>query len=382
MSGSHFGPTRRSFLLSQSYQQHVPQKLILQPWWEGGVAISSGQLNRIRIEGHERFHDEKAEVLRTGLEVSSPINVEDSGARPPGKNGYCTPIGKEWVAWFSSTVSQSRIKFLELLRADHIDYLVDEMARTYLKQPKLPQAPLALLGQPQVFSDNAAWHAHLETRGITTARHLTMATEGALVGSLVHHGIAAEWVIMRDEAGQFKMSGFLNALCWVHAERTINNLIACGDVNRQAQAEVRDQIGTFYHQLKAYQKAPDEITRQRLEARFDEIFTQKTACHMLNLALKRLYDKKTELLLVLQCPEIPLHNKLSENAIRDYVKRRKISATTRSDTGRQARDTFLSLKKTCPKLGISFWQYLQDRISQQNTSLPLPELIRAAAQSP
>ena len=67
--------------------------------------------------------------------------------------------------------------------------------------------------------------------------------------------------------------------------------------------------------------------------------------------------------LVLERPEIPLHNNLSENDIRDYVKKRKISATTRSAAGRAARDTFLSLKKTCQKLGLSFWHYLQDRLA-------------------
>ena len=69
---------------------------------------------------------------------------------------------------------------------------------------------------------------------------------------------------------------------------------------------------------------------------------------------------------MLRRPEIPLHNNLSENDLRDYVKKRKISATTRSDAGQQARDTMLSLKKTCQKLGLSFWRYLLDRVSQQN----------------
>ena len=382
VSGSHFGPTLRSFILSQSYQQHVPQKLILQQLREWGVAISSGQLNRILIEGHDRFHAEKAEVLQAGLEVSSHINVDDTGARHQGKNGYCTHIGNECFAWFSSTESKSRLNFLELLRAEHTDYVVDEIARDYMKQQKMPQAALALLGQDQVFSDKAAWQAHLETLGVTTARHLTIATEGALVGSLVHHGIAAELVILSDDAGQFKVAGFLNALCWVHAERTIHKLIAVTEITREAQEHVRDQIWTFYQDLKAYKLNPAEEDKHRLEQRFDEIFTQKTDYHTLNLALKRLHANKAELLLVLDRPDIPLHNNLSENDIRDYVKRRKISATTRSDQGRQARDTFLSLKKTCQKLGISFWQYLQDRISQQNTILPLPDLIRAAAQSP
>ena len=119
-----------------------------------------------------------------------------------------------------------------------------------------------------------------------------------------------------------------------------------------------------------------------LARRFDEIFTQITCFQTLNLALKRIYKNKKELLLVLTRPEIPLHNNLSENDIRDYVKKRKISATTRSDAGRKARDTMLSLKKTCQKLGISFWLYLYDRISLRNLIPPLPQLIRARAQSP
>ena len=382
VKGSHFGPTLRSYILSQHYEQHVPQKLLLKQLWQWGVVISSGQLNRLLIHGHESFHAEKAAVLRTGLEVSSHINVDDTGARHQGQNGYCTHIGNEWFAWFASTASKSRINFLELLRAGESDYVVDEVAREYMQQQKLPQEPLALLSTDGVYADQRAWEAYLQTLGITHDRHIRIATEGALVGSLVHHGIAAELVIVSDDAGQFKIAGFLNALCWVHAERTIHKLIAGGDQRRELQAQVREQIWHFYQDLKRYQQTPDEATKTALEQRFDEIFTQKTTWQTLNLALKRLHANKTELLLVLERPEIPLHNNLSENDIRDYVKRRKISATTRSEAGRQARDTFLSLKKTCQKLGIAFWDYLYDRISQQHHIPSLSTLIREAAQGP
>ena len=382
VADSHFGPQLRSYILSEYFQQHVPQGLILQQLREWGVEISAGQLNRLIIDGHERFHEEKAELLRVGLEVSGQIHVDDTGARHQGKNGYCTHIGNEFFAWFSSTDSKSRINFLDLLRAGQTEYVLDDVAREYMKQQRLPQAPLALLSQDRVYADETTWQAALQTLGITTPRHIKIATEGALVGSLVHHGLCADLVIISDDAGQFKIAGFLNALCWVHAERTIHKLIAGTDVNRAAQAAVREQIWAFYRDLKAYQRTPDEATKQALAQRFDEIFTQKTEFQMLNLALQRLYDNKTELLLVLERPDIALHNNLSENDIRDYVKKRKISATTRSDAGRQARDTFLSLKKTCQKLGISFWQYLQDRISHQYAIPPLPELIRAAAQGP
>jgi hypothetical protein len=84
---------------------------------------------------------------------------------------------------------------------------------------------------------------------------------------------------------------------------------------------------------------------------------------------------------VLEKPWLPLHNNLSERDIREYVKKRKISGSPRSDLGRRCRDTFASLKKTCRKHAISFWGYLKDRVSGKNAILPLPEIIRQAAQA-
>ena len=82
--------------------------------------------------------------------------------------------------------------------------------------------------------------------------------------------------------------------------------------------------------------------------------------------LIELKAKKDQLLRVLHRPQTSLHNNASERNIREYVKRRKISAGTRSEKGKNARDTFLSLKKTCQKLGISFWKYLLDRLQKLN----------------
>lgn len=223
----------------------------------------------------------------------------------------------------------------------------------------------------------------METLGaLCNERHRRIITEAALVASLISHGINPDLVIMSDDAGQFKIAGFLNALCWVHAERTINKIIAFTDPNRIALESVRSQIWDFYQDLKGYKLAPAEEKKLALEKQFDEIFTQSTGFQSLNLALQRIHENKVALLLVLSRPEIPLHNNLSENDIRVYVKKRKISATTRSDNGRDARDTFLSLMKTCQKLGISFWRYLLDRLSGENVIPQLPQLIRAAAQAP
>lgn len=123
------------------------------------MQISAGQLNRLITEGHESFHAEKAEILRVGLAVSSYLNVDDTAARHQGQNGYCTHIGTELFAWFSSTESKSRINFLELLRAGQTDSVRDAAARVYMHHQKLPSAQLRLFVEDRVVAEQAAWEA-------------------------------------------------------------------------------------------------------------------------------------------------------------------------------------------------------------------------------
>ena len=152
-------------------------------------------------------------------------------------------------------------------------------------------------------------------------------------------------------------------------------LIGFNDSQRQALEQVRTEVWQLYRDLKAYQVEPTPEVKQALEDRFDTLSTTHTCFTSLNLALKRMRHNKRELLLVLERPDLPLHNNLSEGDIREYVKRRKISGGTRSDAGRRGRDTFASLKKTCRKLGISFWSYLNDRLRRQKRIPALPRLI-------
>ena len=83
--------------------------------------------------------------------------------------------------------------------------------------------------------------------------------------------------------------------------------------------------------------------------------------------------------MVLERPEIPLHTNGSENDIRCYVTRRKISAGTRSEAGRDCCDAFLSLGKTCDKLGIAAWDHLGSRLKVLGAAIiePLDHYVRA-----
>jgi hypothetical protein len=100
-----------------------------------------------------------------------------------------------------------------------------------------------------------------------------------------------------------------------------------------------------------------------LRKQFDRIFVRRrTGFVTLDRLLKRLHANKAELLIVLDRPETPLRTNGSENDIRCYVTRRNVSARTRSDVGRDCRDAFLGLAKTCDKLGIAVWEYLGSRL--------------------
>jgi hypothetical protein len=136
----------------------------------------------------------------------------------------------------------------------------------------------------------------------------------------------------------------------------------------------------YYQELKQYQHQPSTESSSNLWERFDEVFGRCYLRHgLLNDVLNQIRNHKIELLQVLDCPEFPLHNNAAETDIREYVTRRKISGGTRSELGRRARDTFVGLKKTCRKLGISFWTYLTSRLNEDEQVISLSDLIRAKA---
>lgn len=375
LRGGHFGPELVSYVLYQHHHCHVTQPLLHEQLREWGIDISSGQIDALLQNDKTSFHEEKDALLATGLALSSYVTVDDTGARHQGNNGYVTHIGNPYFAWFQSSTSKSRINFLELLRAGQTGYRINADALAYMNKQGMSQVFLEALRNHALtdFAHKHAWHGHMDALGMNVHRYRRIATEGALLGSLKGLHIAENLAIISDDAGQFNV--LTHGLCWVHAERLIHKMLPLNDLHRIDIAHVRNQIWGLYADLKSYKAQPAEELKDGLKQRFEAIFSQKTSYTSLNRLLARLHQNKSELLLVLERPDIPLHTNNSECDIRDHVKKRKISGGTRSDTGRQCRDTFSSLKKTCRKLGISFWAYLIDRISCSDHIPPLPHII-------
>lgn len=375
LQGKHFGPKLRAFVVSQYYFQHVTQRELLKLVRSFGVDISSGQLSEILTKDKDAFHQEKNEILKVGLASSEQANTDDTGARHKGKNGFCTHIGNEFFAWFESTDSKSRINFLELLRQEHKDYLINDNAIAYCKKHNLPAYVIEILEQNfGLFQDQEAFLVALKKMNITQAAHTRIVTEAGLMGSILSHGFNVEFRLISDDAGQFNI--FQHALCWIHAERKFKALHPLNKKQEKQFESVLNQFWEIYNDLKAYKQNPKVAVGNSIRRKFNRLCTFKTDSLPLQKTLKKLQTNKAELLLVLRYPDLPLHNNLSERDIREYVRMRKTNGSTRSDDGRRCRDTFASLKKTCMKLGVNTWDFLVDRHKKVPQMIRLPELMK------
>jgi hypothetical protein len=378
LPGRHFGPKLIAYILQQYHHNHVTQPLLLEELRELGIDMSAGQLSQILTESHEAFHQEKAELLATGLTVSSYIGTDDTGARHQGHNGFCTFIGNELFSYFESTDSKSRLNFLQVLQGRDCRYVINDTAIAYWQQEGLSvELVHKLSAGPRQFADATAWQARLAELPITGERRVRLTTEGVLLGGLVDLGVSPYLIVLSDGAGQFML--FVHAACWVHAERPLARMVPYHEEHRAVIEDLRDQIWALYRDLKAYRQHPEAFQKSRLQAAFDALCAQRTGYPSINSVLKDMREHEADLLRVLERPEVPLHNNGAESDIREYVKKRKISGSTRSDAGRRCRDTFASLKKTCRKLGLCFWDYLLDRLRGTGKIPRLSDLIRQRA---
>ena len=213
---------------------------------------------------------------------------------------------------------------------------------------------------------------HLRALGVADLRvkpdPVRAASEAALWGAIEAEGLLGQAVIVSDDAGQFRVGD--HALCWVHAERLVHKLVPANDKQSNAVEIARRMIWWFYRRLKEYKLAPNAEQASLLRAQFDRIFKRRTGYATLDRLLKRLLGRKDELLRVLERPKIPLNTNASENDIRAFVTKRKISGGTVSEKGRQARDVMLGLAKTCMKLKIPFFDYLGARLGIPGPDIP------------
>lgn len=376
VQGSHFGPGVKQYISHQIAKNRTTQKKVCQDLNDKGLQISEGQIEYIVKAVAEILKTEKDDLLHVGLRNSKGVCTDDTGARHRGKNGYCTVIQDDFFTVFTSADSKSRINFFEIMRGDRTDYIINNDAVEYLdkrlKNKKIKKLISTYKGTH--FKDKEDLQSFFQEHQIKGKVTLRVLTESMLYAVLIDSGIPKNLIILSDGAPQFDV--FVHAMCWIHAERPLKKLVPKDEAERELIKEIRSHTWKLYSQLKKYKQNPTVDQKNLILLEFERIFGKKTSSKQLNKALKAIHSKMDDLLKVLEHPDIPLHNNGSERDIREYVIKRKISGGTRSDNGREARDTYASLVKSCMKNGISFWDYLEDRIYGHNKIPYLPDIIK------
>jgi Transposase IS66 family len=378
-----YGPNLHRLVLTLHFSGQVTCERIVALLNGMGVVISKRQVVRLLMAKLETFRTEDEAVLKAGL-GGAYVTVDDTGARHAGKNGYATQIGSDRFCVFRTGPTKSRLAFLSRLCGGAALYVINDAALDYMKERGLPQIAIDKFARhkDRIFQSPDDWRRHLQALGLSalkvTPDPVLIAGEGALWGAIRHQGLLQDTVIVSDDAGQFRVGA--HALCWVHAERLVHKLVPANDRQHNAIEIAKRMIWWFYRALKDYKRAPSPERANVLRARFDRIFNRaRTGYATLDSLLRRLYRNKDELLRVLERPEIPLNTNASENDIRAFVTKRKISGGTVSDKGRDTRDIMLGLAKTCRKLKVPFFEYIGARLGIPGPTIPpLANLIRQA----
>ncbi len=378
----HYGAALRAHVIQLAHSSRVPEELILEQLHSCKITISAGQLSKMLTEGHDNFHIEKEEILKTALE-SGQIQTDDVGTRHKAKNCYTNVICGEFFVYLSTTDSKSRINFLTILAQGRNEYRFNQDSLDYLAVHKGAEKLIQRLRMRYglVINTKDPEKAFFDELGYLNATEMRLMTEAGLFASLIEHGVPRDLHIHSDDAGQFEL--FKNSLCWIHEERHYRKLVPAHPEIAVEIEKVRDGIWQLYKDLKNYKEAPTELERTRISQSFEDLFNPKqpSKYQVINDRLALTYAKRERLLVVLERPTTPLHNNLSEIGGRGAKVKSKISGGTRSELGRRAWDTFGSLNLTCRRLGISFYDFLMDRLLGLNKIARLGDVIDERIQS-
>jgi hypothetical protein len=105
----------------------------------------------------------------------------------------------------------------------------------------------------------------------------------------------------------------------------------------------------YYRKLLQFRENPTQENAEKLSAEFDELVSTKTNYQALNERIEKTRENKSELLLTLKYPEIPLHNNDAELGARSQVRKRDVSLHTMTEEGTKASDTFMTIVQTAKK---------------------------------
>jgi len=376
-----FGPGIKALVISLYYGGNMTQGKLLEFLEALGISMSAGYLSNLLIKKHSGFEIEFNEVYVEGLASSSWQHLDQTSTRVKGVNHTTNVICNPLYTVYSTTLKKDRLSVLGVLQnKQELEFILTPLTYEILDSLHVPTKwsnKIKLLPQGKVFTlseFSSLLDTYLSKLGF---QHRTRVLEAAAIAFYHQQSLfPVVQTLVCDDAPQFKLLTNNLALCWVHEARHYKKLSPFVSCHQIALDKFLNEFWVYYRELLAYRNSPSLNRKIELKARFWELFGTETGYNTLDERKRLTAAKVSELLLVLEYPELPLHNNPAELAARTMVQRRNISYATQTSEGTKAWDIFMSLVATTRKLGISFFEYMRDRISKKYEILSLAAIIR------
>jgi hypothetical protein len=379
-----FGPGIKALTLVFYYGIGTSEPKILEFFENVGIHISAGEISNLLIKKQESFHAEKDAVYAAGLQSSPWQQTDDTLTRVDGQNQHCHVVCNPVYTNYHTRASKERLSVLDVLRNGRKRlFRLNEETIGYLRGISWSKTAWRKI---QSWKSEQDWEevAFLERLGeglprLSDQQRKTMIDAAAVAAYHAQRDYPVVQVLVCDDAPQFNWLGQEMMLCWVHEGRHYKKLMPVIGLHRELLDDFLKQFWEYYHQLLNYCQQPTVEERLRLETEFDYLFSSHSGYDALDQRISKTKAKIDSLLLVLQYPELPLHNNASELGVRQRVRKRDVSFGPRTEDGKRAWDTFATLAETAKKLGVSFYRYLHDRISTDNQIPLMADLVKKRA---
>lgn len=386
--GGHYGPGIRSLLNVLHHMSDVTEASAYNLMKSLGVEISVGTISNLLKEEVGWALEEQEAILCAGLRDCTPKQMDTTANRQKGENKMTHIITNANFTTFYTTDTRTRLDCLRALQGnpkEGILLLWYEGIETALIEAKLKashpeklknvmkNAPCLTIPEFDALMEKNAPEIFKRKFVMRVIRE-----EMALAYYKKQQKYTPLKVLLSDNAAEYQKIAQHHALCWVHDARHYNMLSPRLDWHLKKLEDFKKRYWDFYRKLLDYtrKKAEDQQNlKSKLLKEFDALFVTGTQYEDLDKIILGTWATKSKLLLVLDFPDIPLHNNAAELAARRVVRKRDISLHTWSDWGTQLRDAFLSIIQTALKLKVSPYQFICDRISGRYQMDSLATLI-------
>lgn len=390
MIKGHFGSGISSLITILHHYGNVTESKMCGLLDGFGVQISSGSVSNLLKAGHQWAVSEQSAILQAGLQDSAPKQMDCTGNRECGVNKVTHIITSPVFSVFYTLDSKSRInclralqgnpgKNLRLLWHDGMEGLWEKSGvkkgdcRTVMVLLKENGMAVLSMSEFEELLKNRVPDIYKKDRIV----HILVESM-ALYYYKGQDNFPPLKVLLTDDAAEYGKIADYHALCWVHDARYYNKLAPAAGAMVNILNAFKSQYWDFYQTLLDYKNltsTQQQSSKKQIITRFDQLFGTPTRYGALDKCIERTRSNKEKLLLVLDFPDLPLHNNAAELAARRVVRKRDISLHTMTKWGTELRDAFLSIIETAQKLNISAYNYINDRITQQYNMASLADII-------